>query len=739
MSTPERFHALDAARAVALLLGIALHATMSFFLGIPAQDSSQSTTLAVTFYVIHVFRMSLFYLIAGFFAHLVFHRRGARAFVKDRAKRILVPMTVGWGILAPPTIAAVVWGLSRTLGDGPPAGADPANAAAVAPTGFPLTHLWFLYYLCIFYVLALALRAGFVALLDRSGAWRTRLDAVVSAGLANHLAPLLLAAPTFAVLYLDAAWPVWFGIHTPDTGLAPQLPALVAFGTAFALGWVLHRQTALLGVFERQWRTNLALGVALTAACLAIVGPTPDLAAPAAIDGGAAMRLLYTASYALSIWYWTFGLLGAAVRFCAGASAVRRYLADASYWLYLVHLPIVFALQVLLMRVPLHWAIKLPLIVAVTMAVLLASYHYLVRPGFLGEILNGRRYPRRRQGLEPSAPAFGVAAGVAGSAEATPQGDGAPGPAPLAAVTAGGQPRDGANVAPIAELARVTKRYAKAIALDDVSLAVRPGELLAVLGPNGAGKSTAIGLWLGTLEPDAGVATVLGGSPLDVHSRLGVGVMMQEVALAPTLSTREHIALTASYYRDPLTVAETLALTGTEALADRRYGKLSAGQKRQVQFAVAVCGRPWLLFLDEPTVGLDVEARHTLWRSIRRLLGEGCSIVLTTHYLEEAEALADRVAVLAKGKLIAEGSVDEMRALISRRRISCASTLEVDDIRAWPGVIDAVREAQVVHVTASDAETVVRRLLAADQFLSRLEVKQASLAEAFTELTKEAA
>ena len=158
-----------------------------------------------------------------------------------------------------------------------------------------------------------------------------------------------------------------------------------------------------------------------------------------------------------------------------------------------------------------------------------------------------------------------------------------------------------------------------------------------------------------------------------------------------------------------------------------------------MQFATAVCGRPRLLFLDEPTVGLDVQAREAMWRTIRHLRDEGCSIVLTTHYLEEAEALADRVAVLAKGRLIAEGSVDEMRALVTRKRISCASALAVDEIRRWPGVVDAVREARVVHVTASDAETVVRRLLAADPSLSQLEVQQASLAEAFTELTKEAA
>jgi ABC-type multidrug transport system ATPase subunit len=158
-----------------------------------------------------------------------------------------------------------------------------------------------------------------------------------------------------------------------------------------------------------------------------------------------------------------------------------------------------------------------------------------------------------------------------------------------------------------------------------------------------------------------------------------------------------------------------------------------------VQFATVIAGRPELLFLDEPTVGLDVQARETMWRTIRRLLGQGCSVVLTTHYLEEAEALADRVAVLAKGRLIAEGSVAEMRSLVSRKRISCASALEVDAIKQWPGVVEAVRDDGTVHVTAFDAEGVVRRLLAADAALANLEVKQATLAEAFTELTKEAA
>lgn len=736
MNTHGRLHAMDSARALALLLGIVLHATMSFFLVIPARDSSQSVTLAVTFYVIHIFRMSLFFVLAGFFGHLVYHRRGLRSFVADRAKRVLVPLTAGWVILAPLTIAAIVWGLSRTF-PGEAAGATPPT---LAPQGFPLVHLWFLYYLCLLYTLVLVLRAGFVARIDPSGRLRQRIDAWVASALANRLALLGLAAPAVAVLFFTSSWALWFGIPTPDNGLAPELPALVAYGTAFGFGWLLHRQVGLLDLLSRQWRSNLALAVGLTLACLAILGPVPVLETPTALAGGGVTRFAYAAGYTLAIWTWTFGLLGASVRFGAAESAMRRYLADASYWLYLVHPPIVFGLQVAVMNLPLSWAVKFPAILALTLAVLLVSYHFLVRPTFLGELLNGRRYPRRSVAvaaladvsLAPAAPAMVAAAALAPMAPM----------AALAETAAEGSPAAGEVAPAIAELASVTKRYGTHLALDGLSLAVRPGELLAVLGPNGAGKSTAIGLWLGLLEPESGTVRVLGGSPFESASRLGIGVMMQDVALAPTLTGREQIELARSAYRAPLAVEETLALTATAAIAGKRYGQLSAGQKRQVQFAIAVCGRPRLLFLDEPTVGLDVQAREAMWRAIRRLRDDGCAIVLTTHYLEEAEALADRVVVLAKGRPIAEGSVDEMRALVARKKVRCVSRIALDEIRRWPDVVAAVRlpgSADLVEVTTADAESLVRRWLAADLELSRLEVEQASLADAFTELTQEAA
>jgi ABC-type multidrug transport system ATPase subunit len=215
--------------------------------------------------------------------------------------------------------------------------------------------------------------------------------------------------------------------------------------------------------------------------------------------------------------------------------------------------------------------------------------------------------------------------------------------------------------------------------------------------------------------------------------------MMQEVTLAMEMSVRQLITLTTTYYPAPMTTDEAMALTRTTELADKAYGKLSAGQRRQVQFAIAVCGRPSLLFLDEPTVGLDVQARETLWTTIRLLLAQGASIVLTTHYLEEAEALATRVAVLVKGRLQAMGTVDEIRGVVSRKRVSCLSGLPPEHVAAWDGVDSATHSGGRLHILARDADHVVRRLLAADASLHDLEVQRAGLAEAFTEITQEAA
>ena len=290
----------------------------------------------------------------------------------------------------------------------------------------------------------------------------------------------------------------------------------------------------------------------------------------------------------------------------------------------------------------------------------------------------------------------------------------------------------------VARLAGVHKRYGRLVALDQAHLQLRRGELLALLGPNGAGKTTAISLLLGLLRADAGQVELFGRDPQDIQARRRIGVMLQHAELPGTLRVGELLRLTASYYPAPRNLAESARLAGVEDLLARPYAKLSGGQQRRVQFALALCGRPELLFLDEPTVGMDIETRQRLWTAIRQLVSEGCSVLLTTHYLEEAEALADRVCVMARGQVIHEGTVEALRARVAVRRIRCVSSVDAATVGAWPAVSGAEWRQGRLHVTTDAAEAVVRRLLEADPQLSELEVQRAGLAEAFTELTREA-
>jgi glucan biosynthesis protein C len=389
----ERLHALDAARGFALLLGIVFHATVSFLPappGIPlwiVMDNSRSVALGVVFYVVHIFRMTTFFLIAGFFAHMSFHKKGLGAFLKDRLKRIGIPFVVGWPILFAGIMAATIWGAVVMAHGGklPPPPVYPGFPA------FPLTHLWFLYVLMLLYAATLIVR-GAVALVDRSGRLRAAGDSVVRRVVENPFGLVLLAAPTAATLYAMPVWMAWFGINTPDSSLLPNAGAAVGFFTAFGLGWLLQRQRGLLEVWKRRWLLNLALAVAFTTAALSLTGIVP-LLAPAPHD---ARMALYAACYMLATWSWTFAVIGMALRFLANYSAVRRYIADASYWLYLIHVPLVMALQVAVSQLAWPWWVKFPVILAVAFPLMFASYHLFVRYTFIGGILNGRRESRSR-------------------------------------------------------------------------------------------------------------------------------------------------------------------------------------------------------------------------------------------------------------------------------------------------------------------------------------------------------
>lgn len=303
----------------------------------------------------------------------------------------------------------------------------------------------------------------------------------------------------------------------------------------------------------------------------------------------------------------------------------------------------------------------------------------------------------------------------------------------------GTQERPAARVrqAPVARIEGASKNYGAVQALVDFNFEVRAGELVALLGPNGAGKTTAIKLLLGLATPTRGKVSVFGGDPASIVTHTRVGAMLQVGRVPETLRVWEHIDLFSSYYPNPLPLAETLAIAGLEDLRNRKFGVLSGGQKQRVLFALAICGNPDLLFLDEPTVGLDVEARHLLWDEIRKLLRRGKTVVLTTHYLEEADALADRIGVINKGSIIAEGTPTEIKSRTAGKKIRCITQLSATVIQSLPGVsaVQPDRDTMVIHT--AQAEDVLRGLLRLDLEISGIEVSGAGLEDAFLALTRE--
>lgn len=388
----ERLHALDAVRGFALILGVFFHASASF---LPSEqqawlvmDVERSAAAGVIFFVLHMFRMTTFFLIAGFFARLVYHRRGALGFARDRGMRIALPLVIFWPIVFPLIVACAIWGALTMYGpDNLP---EPPPTPDV-PLPFPLTHLWFLYVLLVFYVVAVAVR-GLVALIDRGGALRRAADVAVRFVGGAPIAPIVLAVPLFVAFALNPGWMMWAGIPTPDASLIPNAVAFTAYGVAFTFGWLLQRQVPLLNRWKAYWPYNLAAAIALTVAALHIAGGwrTPNFDAAATQQ----QALSFAACYALASWCWALAFVGLSMQVFANVSAWRRYVADASYWIYIMHLPLVVALQIAVSQLPIHWAAKYIFVVAATLAVLLASYQLVVRHTFIGALLNGRKHPR---------------------------------------------------------------------------------------------------------------------------------------------------------------------------------------------------------------------------------------------------------------------------------------------------------------------------------------------------------
>ncbi|HYE47040.1 MAG TPA: acyltransferase family protein [Caulobacter sp.] len=389
-TSPDRLHALDAVRGFALLLGVAFHATLSFLPGPQAwivMDEQRSPAMAVVFFTLHMFRLTVFFLIAGFFGRMLLERRGLRAFVVDRARRIAAPLAMFWPVVMGGFVAVLIWSTIDAYGALPK---DPPKQPPLTVSTFPLLHLWFLWVLLLCYAGMVFLRT-LGRLVDRQGHLGRLADRLVAALVRWSVGPVVLAAPIALVFWLTPTWLPWIGIQTPDTGLIPNAMAATAYGLAFGLGWLIHRQEGLVLSLARHWFTHLASAVILTVIALAML-PKASIAAPMEVEW---MRAAFAIVYALAIWSWAFGLVGAAVRFLSGHSPVRRYLADASYWIYIVHLPILMALQVAIRDVPLAWEAKYALIIAGTMAPALITYELLVRHSFIGRLLNGRRIPWR--------------------------------------------------------------------------------------------------------------------------------------------------------------------------------------------------------------------------------------------------------------------------------------------------------------------------------------------------------
>lgn len=386
-----RLDYLDAARAFALLLGIIFHASISFmpiFIGWAVMDISTSPMISVFMMISHSFRLELFFLLAGFFSHMKFQREGGTSFLRSRLIQIAIPFIIGWFLLRPLLISGWIMGAESMRGE--------VDILTALKTGFATlgdlhkdflvgTHLWFLYYLLLISLSILLIHFIFslhkpiaqklIQLADSCMPWLCR----------SRLAIFALAIPTATCLWFMNNW----GMDTPDKSLVPHTSVSLIYGGFFLFGWLLQRQTNFLGNFTRLSWDKFALCLLAILAANLLAGFEMKFAHPHYL----LLKTAFVFSYAIMMWSLVSLTIGLFKHFFNRPSKTVRYLADSSYWLYLIHLPIVIWLQISFAELPLHWSIKLIAICAITIGLSLALYDLFVRSTFIGVVLNGKRKP----------------------------------------------------------------------------------------------------------------------------------------------------------------------------------------------------------------------------------------------------------------------------------------------------------------------------------------------------------
>ncbi|MBI1177453.1 acyltransferase family protein [bacterium] len=388
----DRLDYLDAVRAFALLLGIVFHASVSFmpfFIGWAVMDISTSSFVSQFMLVSHSFRMELFFLIAGYFSHMTFHRKGAGVFINSRLMRIAIPFVVGWFLLKPLVISGWVMGAESMRGD-----VNILNGLRVAVQNviqspnelFTGSHLWFLYYLLLVTAMALALRAMTIPgskLYSRATNWADQMIAWLTSSRFSWFA---LSVPTACCLWFMSNW----GMDTPDKSLVPHVPVLCVYGGFFVVGWLLHRQPKLIERFARLTAGRFMLCCGSVVATIVLSRYQAHLGHPNIIS----IHAGFAVSYAMMMWSLVCLTIGLFKRLFDRPSKAVRYIADSSYWLYLVHLPIVIWLQIAFAELPFHWALKLTAISLLSVGISLVLYDLFVRSTLIGKTLNGRRKER---------------------------------------------------------------------------------------------------------------------------------------------------------------------------------------------------------------------------------------------------------------------------------------------------------------------------------------------------------